>query len=71
MRVFSMFLCSFLLLMFTGTLTYVYLLWNTYWDRVAKITRDYRYHQRAFLKHPAQAVKGGLPGLVTNSIIFC
>jgi len=73
-----MFLCSFLLLMFTGTLTYVYLLWNTYWDRVAKITRDYRYHQRAFLKHPAQAVKGGLlkgrnknkqPSLQTGSTI--
>jgi len=50
-----MFLCSFLFLMFSGTLTYVYLLWTTYWDRVAKISRDYhRYHQRPF-KHPSQA----------------
>ena len=41
--------------MFSGTLTYVYLLWTTYWDRVAKISRDYhRYHQRPF-KHPSQA----------------
>ena len=38
MRLISTFLCCFLLTLFTGTLTYVYIIWNSYWSKVAKMT---------------------------------
>ena len=45
MRIFALFLCLFLLIISCGTLTYVYILWNTYWIRVAKLTEE-RNHIR-------------------------
>ena len=38
MRLLSTFLCVFLLTLFSGTLTYVYIIWNSYWSKVAKTT---------------------------------
>lgn len=43
MRIFALFLCMFLMLITLGTLTYVYILWNTYWIRVAKLTEEGGY----------------------------
>jgi|LakMenEpi03Aug12_release.lakeMendotaPanAssembly.Ray.scaffolds.fasta_scaffold543706_1 cell division protein FtsL len=40
MRIFALFLCLFLLIISCGTLTYIYLLWNTYWIRVAKLSEE-------------------------------
>ena len=45
MRVFSLFLCTFLVLMFSGTMTYVYLLWN---EAEAEMFRRYRPNVRHF-----------------------
>lgn len=36
MRIFGLFLCLFLVLLFSGTLTYIYILWNSYWMKIAK-----------------------------------
>ena len=36
MKIFALFLCTFLLLLCGGTLTYIYLLWTTYWAQMAK-----------------------------------
>jgi hypothetical protein len=46
MRLFALFLCLFLLIISCGTLTYVYLLWNTYWLRVAKLTEERNYFRQ-------------------------
>ena len=43
MRIFALFLCTFLLLITLGTLSYVYILWNTYWIRVAKLSKEGGY----------------------------
>ena len=40
MRIFALFLCLFLLIISCGTMMYVYILWNTYWIRVAKLTEE-------------------------------
>jgi len=36
MKIFALFLCTFLLLLCCGTLTYVYILWTSYWQQMAK-----------------------------------
>jgi len=36
MKIFALFLCLFLFLLFGGTLTYIYLLWTAYWSQLAK-----------------------------------
>lgn len=38
MKIFAVFLCTFLFLLFGGTLTYVYILWTSYWQQIAKYT---------------------------------
>ena len=40
MKLLATFLCLFLLLLFLGTLSYVYLLWHQYWQRVMKLHRE-------------------------------
>ena len=52
MRVFALFLCLFLLLISLGTLTYVYILWNTYWIRVAKLNEE-----RVYMRQQQNAVR--------------
>lgn len=36
MKIFALFLCMFLLLLCGGTLTYIYILWTSYWQQMAK-----------------------------------
>lgn len=53
MRVFAMFLCLFLMLLSSGTLTYVYVLWNTYWQRVAKLNSYAELNSNSLLRRPS------------------
>ena len=67
MRIFSLFLCTFLFMIFSGTVTYVYLLWNTYWDRVAKLSRDYpAVHRRAPPRRTPATAAAAAPGASTT-----
>ena len=45
MKLLASFLCTFLLLMFLGTLSYVYILWHHYWLRVEKLAKEQRLLQ--------------------------
>jgi len=38
MKIFAVFLCGFLFLLFAGTTTYIYILWTSYWQQIAKYT---------------------------------
>ena len=38
MKIFAVFLCTFLMLLFGGTMTYMYILWTSYWQQIAKYT---------------------------------
>jgi len=38
MKIFAVFLCTFLFLLFGGTLTYTYIPWTSYWQQIAKYT---------------------------------
>lgn len=54
MRFLTTFLCLFLLLLSVGTLTYIYLIWTTYWQRIAKLTKEnnlHGYHSVVRLKY--------------------
>ena len=46
MRLFAVFLFLFLMTLFFGTLSYVWLLWNTYWSRIEKLAVDHHYLNR-------------------------
>jgi hypothetical protein len=58
MRIFALFLCLFLLLISVGTLTYVYILWNTYWLRVAKLTEERNYIRQQQQQNSIRVVDG-------------
>jgi len=46
MRIFAIFLFLFLMTLFFGTLSYIWLLWNTYWSRIEKLAVDHHYLNR-------------------------
>ena len=59
MRMFATFLCLFLLLLFFGTLTYVYIMWRHYWIRVEQLNRELERHN---YHHAGGMVRGKYPG---------
>ena len=46
MKLLASFLCTFLLLMFVGTVSYVYILWHHYWIRVERLAREQKMQQQ-------------------------
>ena len=58
MRIFALFLCLFLLLISFGTLTYIYILWNTYWMRVAKLSEERNYLRQQQQQNSVRVLEG-------------
>ena len=63
MRIFAVFLFLFLFTLFFGTLSYIWLLWNTYWSRVEKLAVDHHY-----LSRKGQQVRNNVQSI---SKVFC
>ena len=68
MRIFATFLCTFLLLLFFGTISYVYVLWKHYALRVQKLYRATADgNPRAALGRAARPFRGGHPYRIPNN----
>ena len=68
MRIFATFLCTFLLLLFFGTISYVYVLWRHYALRVQKLYRATADdNPRAAPGQAARPFRGGHPYRIPNN----
>ena len=51
MRVFPAFLCFFLFVLFSGTLSFIYVMWTNYWARVSSLEARYNQHRPPNSRH--------------------